>query len=47
MLPMTFKKPSYDELNMEQQTSGQLNNILLVEDNTTLRTMSTQMSMTM
>ena len=40
-----FKKPSYDDLNMAQWTSGQLNNVLLVEDNTTLRCMLTQMEM--
>ena len=32
-----FKKPAYDELNMAQWISGHLNNMLLVEDNTTLR----------
>ena len=42
-----IKKPSYDELNMAQWASGQLNNMLLVEDNTTLRCMLTQMSMAM
>ena len=42
-----IKKPSYDELNMGQWASGQLNNMLLVEDNTTLRCMLTQMSMAM
>ena len=41
------KKPAYDELNMAQWTSGQLNNMLLVEDNTTLRCMLTQMALAM
>ena len=41
------KKPSYDELNMAQWALGQLCNMLLVEDNTTLRNMLTQMSMVM
>ena len=40
-----IKKPSYDALNMAQWSSGQLCNMLLVEDNTTLRNMLTQMSM--
>ena len=42
-----IKKPSYDELNMAQWVSGQLNNMLLVEDNTTLKCMLTLMSMAM
>ena len=41
------KKPPYDELNMAQWTSGQLSNMLLVEDNTMLRCMLTQMSLAM
>ena len=41
------KKPAYDELNMAQWTSGQLNNMLLVEDKTTLRCMLTQMALAM
>ena len=41
------KKPPYEELNMAQWTSGQLNNMLLVEDNTILRCMLTQMSLAM
>ena len=42
-----FKKPAYDELNMAQWISVQLNNILLVEENTTLRNILTQVSMAM
>ena len=31
-----LKKPTYDDLNMAQWVSGQLNNVLLIEDNVTL-----------
>ena len=31
-----LKKPTYDDLNMAQWVSGQLNNALLIEDNVTL-----------
>ena len=41
------KKPAYDELSLAQRISGQLNNILLVEDNSMLRSMLTQVSMAM
>ena len=41
------KKPAYDELSLAQWISGQLNNILLVEDNSMLRSMLTQVSMAM
>ena len=40
-----LKKPPYDDLNMAQWISGQLNNILLIEDNTTLRNVLTQVAM--
>ena len=41
------KKPACDELSLAQWISGQLNNILLVEDNSMLRSMLTQVSMAM
>ena len=41
------KRPAYDELSLAQWISGQLNNILLVEDNSTLKSMLTQVSMAM
>ena len=42
-----LKKPPYDDLSMAQWTSGQLNNILLIEDNTTMRNVLTQVAMAM
>ena len=42
-----LKKPTYDDLNMAQWVSGQLNNILLIEDNVTLRNVLTQLAMAM
>ena len=42
-----LKKPSYDELNMAQWVSGQLNNVLLIEDNVALRNVLTQVTMAM
>ena len=41
------KKPPYDDLSMAQWISGQLNNILLIEDNTTARNVLTQVAMAM
>ena len=42
-----LKKPTYDDLNMAQWVSGQLNNILLIEDNVTLKNVLTQVAMAM
>ena len=42
-----LKKPIYDDLNMAQWVSGQLNNILLIEDNVTLKSVLTQVTMAM
>ena len=42
-----LKKPTYDELDMAQWVSGQLNNVLLIEDNVTLRNVLTQVAMAM
>ena len=42
-----LKKPPYDDLSMAQWISGQLNNILLIEDNTTARNVLTQVAMAM
>ena len=40
-----LKKPTYDDLNMAQWVLGQLNNVLLIEDNGTLRNVLTQVAM--
>ena len=42
-----LKKPPYDDLSMAQWVSGQLNNILLIEDAVTVRNVLTQMAMAM
>ena len=42
-----LKKPPYDNLSMAQWVSGQLNNILLIEHNTTVRNVLTQVAMAM
>ena len=42
-----LKKPQYDDLSIAQWISGQLNNVLLIEDNATLRNVLTQVAMAM
>ena len=41
------KRPAYDELNLSQWVAGQLSNALLIEDNTLLRQVLTQVVMAM
>ena len=41
------RKPAYDEMNLQQWTAGQLNNVLQTQDNTLLRQVLTQVTLTL